>query len=683
MPSVNIFGMAISDPEIHSVIFDLTKSIAGHSDLETLCQALAASLRRVVNFDDLGVALHDPIRNEFRLHALSTNRPPPEEIPIPAGGNPLAEWVWREQKPLVLPSLEDETRGGEVIRIAREGGVRALIVVPLSNGDKRLGFLGFGFIQPYQPDDHVLEFLQRVASEFAVAVDGYLARNALQKERDRIHALFEITTALVSKLPMDELLHEISSQLSKVVAHDAAVLVRLDKTTGTVHLSALDSPGGVPFEREDKFGSPDGLPAGEAIATRQPVVTSGVDFDRFYSPLYRELVDRGFHSACSIPLISGDEVIGVLDLIRREDSFRHDEVQLLVQVGRQVAIAVENSLAYREVSELKDRLAKEKLYLEEEIRLDQNAGSMVGESPAFRAVWRSIQIVAPTDSTVLVQGETGTGKELVARAIHDLSGRSERSFIKVNCAAIPATLLESELFGHERGSFTGAHAQKIGRFELAHQGTLFLDEIGEIPLELQPKLLRAIQEQELERLGGNRTIHVDVRFVAATNRNLKQMVDEGKFRSDLYYRLNVFPLTVPPLRERRDDIPLLVRYFAQKHATRMKREIEEIPSASLDALTRYEWPGNIRELQNVIERSVILSPGRVLHVALPELPVAQATRIRPGAIAEAAERDRIMQALEECGWRVAGADGAAALLGMRRTTLQSRMQRLKIERQYK
>ena len=309
---------------------------------------------------------------------------------------------------------------------------------------------------------------------------------------------------------------------------------------------------------------------------------------------------------------------------------------------------------------------------------------MIGESPAFQAVWRSIQIVAPTDSTVLVQGETGTGKELVARAIHDLSGRSKRSFIKVNCAAIPATLLESELFGHERGSFTGALAQKIGRFELAHQGTVFLDEIGEIPLELQPKLLRAIQEQELERLGGNRTIHVDVRFVAATNRNLKQMVDEGKFRGDLYYRLNVFPLTVPALRDRRDDIPLLVRYFAQKHATRMKRNIEEIPSASLDALTRYEWPGNIRELQNVIERSVILSPGRVLLIALPELPAAaHPIRASMGALEEAAERDRIMHALQQCGWKVAGEDGAAALLGMRRTTLQSRMHRLKIERQYK
>lgn len=309
---------------------------------------------------------------------------------------------------------------------------------------------------------------------------------------------------------------------------------------------------------------------------------------------------------------------------------------------------------------------------------------MVGESAAFREVIKAIQIVAPTDATVLIQGETGTGKELVARAIHDLGGRSKQSFIKVNCAAIPATLLESELFGHEKGSFTGAFAQKIGRFELAHKGTLFLDEIGEIPLELQSKLLRAIQEQELERLGGNRTIHFDVRFVAATNRNLKQMVEEGKFRSDLYYRLHVFPLTVPPLRERKADIPLLVRYFTQVYAKQMNRAIEEIPSASVEALTAYDWPGNIRELQNMIERSVILSFGRVLEVRLPEAakPGPQLEQSGRHRITESVERERILQALRESGGKVAGSHGAAARLGVRRTTLQSRIKRLHIERQY-
>src|SRR5271165_6595728 len=310
---------------------------------------------------------------------------------------------------------------------------------------------------------------------------------------------------------------------------------------------------------------------------------------------------------------------------------------------------------------------------------------MVGESPAFQEVVRNIRVVAPTGATVLVQGETGTGKELIAQALHDLSERSKQPFIKVNCAAIPATLLESELFGHEKGSFTGAFTQKIGRFEMAHKGTLFLDEIGEMPLELQPKLLRAIQEQELERVGGNRTIHVDIRIIAATNRNLKQMVEEGKFRSDLYYRLHVFPLNVPSLRERREDIPLLVRYFVQKHAQRMGREIETIPSRALEALTNYDWPGNIRELQNVIERSVILTNGPELRVAMPEFnsqSPAAAPHRQASKFSEPTERARILQALKEANGQVGGENGAAARLGMKRTTLQSRMRKYNIARRF-
>ena len=321
----------------------------------------------------------------------------------------------------------------------------------------------------------------------------------------------------------------------------------------------------------------------------------------------------------------------------------------------------------------------------EEIRCAKNCGNMVGESPGFEGVLEAIQVVAPTEAAVLIQGETGTGKELVAHAIHDRSSRSKRSFIQVNCAAIPATLLESELFGHEKGAFTGAIAQKMGRFEVAHQGTLFLDEIGEIPLELQPKLLRALQEQEFERLGGNRTIRVDIRIIAATNRNLKQMVDEGRFRSDLYYRLNVFPLTVPPLRERREDIELLTRFFIQRYARKLNRTIEEIPSPALQALTQYDWPGNIRELQNVVERSVILSQGPELRIAMPEInsqlaPVVLVGRVANGS--EDVERARILQALEEAKGQISGPDGAAARLGLKRTTLQSRMQKYKIARQY-
>jgi DNA-binding NtrC family response regulator len=323
-------------------------------------------------------------------------------------------------------------------------------------------------------------------------------------------------------------------------------------------------------------------------------------------------------------------------------------------------------------------------YLGDEIRSEQGVANMIGESPALQAILRDIQVVAPTDAAVLIQGETGTGKELVARAIHELSGRSKRPFIMVNCAAIPATLLESELFGHEKGAFTGAFAQKVGRFELAHQGTLFLDEIGEIPLDLQPKLLRALQEQEFERLGGNRTTHVDVRIIAATNRNLRQMVDEGKFRGDLYYRLHVFPLTVPPLRERREDIPLLTRFFTQRYARKMNRAIEEIPSTVLEDLTRYNWPGNIRELQHLVERSVILSPGRVLQIAVPDaVPDSNTLRWTPLVSKdESPERERILEALRLARGQIGGAEGAAARLGLRRTTLQSRMKKLGIARHF-
>jgi formate hydrogenlyase transcriptional activator len=378
--------------------------------------------------------------------------------------------------------------------------------------------------------------------------------------------------------------------------------------------------------------------------------------------------------------------MGALALIRMsEDAWAHQDVEFLAQAASQIAIALENSLTYRQLEKMKERLATEKLYLEDEIRLDHNIGNMVGDGPAIQSVLRSIQTVAPTDATVLITGETGTGKELVARAVHELSSRRKGSFVKVNCAAIPASLLESELFGHEKGSFTGAIAQKIGRFELAHQGTLFLDEIGEMPLELQPKLLRAIQDQEFERVGGARTIRTDARLVAATNRDLKAMVEEGKFRADLYYRLHVFPLHTPPLRERREDIPLLTRYFVQKHAQRMGRNIDTIPASAMDALTRYDWPGNVRELQNVLERSVILTNGNVLQVAMPDVigKSAMAAVAGTSAVNSAGERERILQALEEARGQIGGADGAAARLGLKRTTLQSRMRRYNISREFR
>jgi formate hydrogenlyase transcriptional activator len=393
---------------------------------------------------------------------------------------------------------------------SRSFGISTLILVPLTSGDSRLGAFGFSSVTPLDPTPAELAFLERVASEFAVAVEAFLARQQAVRERDRLQTLFDITNALVSKLSPDQLFSNISEQLSKVIRHDYAVLT-LCNNSGGLEVYALHFPDHRCFEPERRVYDIQGTPTAEVLATGRPLVMRSVDIDRFPSPEFRRFVDLGFKSGCSVPLITRNRIIGTLSLGRRtDDEWAAEDLDFLVQVANQVAMAVENSLAYRELSEVKERLATEKLYLEDEIRLDHNIGSMVGEARAFQDVLKNIQTVAPTDSTVLITGETGTGKELVARAIHELSRRKKGSFVIVNCAAIPASLLESELFGHEKGSFTGAVAQKIGRFELAHKGTLFLDEIGEMPLELQPKLLRAIQDQEFERVGGSRTIHTDV-----------------------------------------------------------------------------------------------------------------------------------------------------------------------------
>ncbi len=500
-----------------------------------------------------------------------------------------------------------------------------------------------------------------------------------------MRTLFDITNALVSKLSPDELFSEISDQLSKILRHDHAVLTLRNEETGLLDVYALHANVAQLLEAQGPY-DPEGMPAAEVLATGKPVVARDIDAWRYTNPNFRRFVNLGLKSICSVPLVMRNRIAGTLALSRiTNDLWTPDDIEFLAQVANQIAIAVDNALSYRALTELKERLATEKLYLEDEIRLDNNIGNMVGTAPAFQSVLQGVQIVAPTDSTVLILGETGTGKELVARAIHELSGRKKGSFVKVNCAAIPASLIESELFGHEKGSFTGAFAQKIGRFEVAHQGTLFLDEIGEMPLELQPKLLRAIQDQEFERVGGNRTIRTNVRFVAATNRDLKAMVDANTFRADLYYRLHVFPVSVPPLRERPEDIPLLTRYFVQKHAQRMGRKIDQIPTSAMETLMRYEWPGNIRELQNVLERSVILTTGNTLRIAMPEVEekgVRAVLDVRNSPTGQTAERDRIIRALEEAKGQVGGPDGAAARLGLRRTTLQSRMRKYNIARQY-
>ncbi len=688
-----IASVGASSKEIYEAVLALSRSIAGRDDLGSLLSGVAECLQRIVKFDFAALILHDHESESMRYYVLDAAAPgdagPTRCLPVeqdPAG------WVWIHQQPLVIRRLEDEPRWPEFTEWVRTAGLRSLTLVPLTAGEDRLGAFGFASLAAFAPSGEELAFLQRVTSEFSVAVESFLARQDLLRERDRLRTLFDVTKALVSKLSPNDLFAEISAQLSRVVRHDFAVLTLWNEKTREVDAFALHFAGPPLFDREEARLRPEGMPTAEALASGKPVVAYDTDKDRYPSPHIARFVAMGCKSVCSVPLLTGNGTIGTLEIVRTaNDIWTDSDVEFLVQVAGQVAIAVENALSYRELSEIKERLATEKLYLEDEIRLDHNIGNMVGEGPAFQSVLKGIQTVASSDATVLILGETGTGKELVARAIHELSHRGKGSFVKVNCAAIPASLLESELFGHEKGAFTGAAGQRVGRFELAHQGTLFLDEIGEMPLELQPKLLRAIQDHEFERVGGNRTIRSDIRLVAATNRDLKAMVEENRFRGDLYYRLHVFPIVVPPLRERPEDVPLLTRFFVQKYANRMNRRIETVPSAVMEALASYNWPGNIRELQNVIERSVLLTTGSALSLAMPEMtgkhrpPVSPANLAEPPEAleqSEAAERESIIRALKAAHGIVGGPNGAAARLGLKRTTLYSRMQKLNISRQF-
>jgi formate hydrogenlyase transcriptional activator len=489
-----------------------------------------------------------------------------------------------------------------------------------------------------------------------------------------------------------------------VIHHDYTSLALLDPFTGLLKIYALDFPGRQELIKPEVTVLRDMSPSGDAIATGKSVCVRGAELDRYPSEVMKILRADGIQTICCIPLVTQGRTFGTLNVAsRRPEAFPEREISLLQQVGAQIAIAVENALAFKEIDALKDKLAEEKLYLEEEIRSEFNFEEIIGDAPSLKRALSQVEVVAPTDTAALILGETGTGKELIARAIHNLSPRRERTFVKINCAAIPSGLLESELFGHERGAFTGALNQKIGRFELADHGTLFLDEVGDLPMELQPKLLRVLQEHEFERLGSNRTIKVDVRVVAATNQDLAKQVADRTFRSDLYYRLNVFPIQIPALRERREDVPLLVRYFVQKFSRRLNKVVEYVPAEAMNALVNYSWPGNVRELENFIERAVLLSPGKELRIPISELlnePESPSTAISsprtttahggnnsdevsaPASIStlEQAEREHILRALQQTQWRIGGPKGAATLLDMKRTTLQARMRKLNIRR---
>jgi formate hydrogenlyase transcriptional activator len=671
----------------------VSQLIGVHRDPKGLFEVLADELHGVVQFDYIGVSVRDRDSAIWHDHCVDMETRsalvPEEDV---AREERLTWWVYEHQKPLLTSTDEVDPGNARFHATLKRCHIASICTLPLTTAHRKLGAIFFGSKQldAYSPEE--VPFLSIVAGQIALAFDNALNFRDLQNKNERLELLLDLTNQLVSKLELRDLLRNIAGAVRRILHCDVVGVALADADEKELRVEGLDFAESKGFLQEE-MTIPWQSEVGAVYRTGRPLLLQGENQPSPVNPDYDFRSLEGIKCSCLLPLMTRERVLGVLGVSRRTTTpFSDDEVNVLTQVANQIALAVENAVAYGEIRDLKDQLSKEKLYLEDEIRAEMNFAQIIGSSTSLRRVLKQVETVAPTDSTVLIYGETGTGKELIARAIHDLSPRRAKAFVKLNCAAIPTGLLESELFGHEKGAFTGAIAQRIGRFEVANAGTIFLDEIGEIPLELQTKLLRVLQEREFERLGSSRTLRTDARLIAATNRDLEAMVSEQKFRSDLFFRLNVFPLRVPPLRERDGDIPLLVRHFSQHFSKRMNKTIEAIPSATMDALCRYTWPGNIRELQNVIERAVIISTGPALNVDVADLKFSKAgssvekaasPKSTNGAlhdVLEQAERQQILEALEHCNWVVAGPKGAAAHLGMKRSTLQQRIRKLGIAR---
>jgi formate hydrogenlyase transcriptional activator len=671
----------------YRALIRIAQAIRGHRNPKELFDLLTCELRDVLPFDGI-VQFDEAARKVHFHHCIIHEHPKPEDVHL-APEDTLAWWVYQNQQPLVIRDTERETLFPRMMELFRMFGIRSACAVPLTTKHRRLGSLCIAseMVDAYSDEDVL--FFSLVADQIALATDDAMNFEASEKAGERLKLLLNLSNRVMANLELRDLLKEVSASIRQVMQCDGVAVILPEKSGKSFQLYTLDFP-------EGKMPADVPMPI-ESVSSLTTVFQTGRPLNLRYHDIDNQMAKQdGIRSICHLPLAGRNKMLGILSLGRVEDiAFSNDDVEFLGQVANQVALAIENALAYTKIAELKDKLAQENVYLENEIRSELKFEEIIGQSAALRTVLSQIETVAPTDSTVLIYGDTGTGKELVARALHNLSSRGKNAFVKLNCAAIPTGLLESELFGHERGAFTGAISQRIGRFELANNGTVFLDEIGEIPLELQPKLLRVLQEREFERLGGTKTIRSDARLIAATNRDLAGMVDEQKFRQDLFYRLNVFPIRVPPLRERTEDIPLLVRHFVQQFSRRMNKHIDTIASETMRALVRYDWPGNIRELQNVIERAVILSPGPSLKVSLTDLT----SRVEPArvetvkdrlalpaangngnmqSVLDETERAQIIRALDQANGVVSGPEGAAARLGMKRSTLQFRMQKLGI-----
>jgi formate hydrogenlyase transcriptional activator len=704
---------AVSSAGLYEAVVRISQGLSCCRNPQQLAKSLAAELGQFVSLDHLDIAIFKENSDDIEWLEWGKGGLSFPEIPV----EEISSWhAYYLNDPLHIADWSIDQRFPRLSQSLAGAGIKigSAVRLPLTTPHRRLGTLGVASYSANAYSSADIGFLRLIARVVAFAIDDGLnlkraqtAQAELQRQNDRLQLLLNLTNRITSNLELRDLLRAIAANIREVIHCDLAGISLPDPASDHYRLFAIDFPGGKGFLHEDlvtpKFG-----PGKQVLETLKPVIVNHFSSDQAPHEVWDRAIAEGLKSHCLIPIVNRGQPLGILGIGRTtEGTFTPEDVEFLTQVSGQIAIAIENALAYQEISELKDKLAQEKLYLEEEIRSEMNFENIIGKSPALKHVLELVETVAPNDSTVLLLGETGTGKELIARAIHDRSRRKDRTFVKMNCAAIPTGLLESELFGHEKGAFTGAIAQKVGRLELADQGTLFLDEVGDIPLEIQPKLLRALQEREFERLGSTHTRQVNIRLVAATNRDLEKMIADKEFRSDLFYRLNVFPIRIPPLRERKDDIPLLVSYFVQKFAKQMQKAIETIPPGVMKGLVAWDWPGNIRELENFIERAVILTRGKSLEAPLGELrksPADEPSRSKHGLPAAQEEiarivketisaldgrrnfadhnakkqREEIVQALTVSKGRVGGPDGAAARLGVNRTTLLSRIKKLGI-----
>jgi formate hydrogenlyase transcriptional activator len=693
--------------ERQRTLLEINNAIITNLSEAALLRSIADALRSVIPFDRCAITVYQPESNTLRFLAVEGPRASDYfQVGLEvAPSETSAGWVFEHQQVLLRNNLEEQKEFPNEHRLSAEG-MRSICVAPLIFAGKSLGTLSFVSHKRDQYSQADAQFLQEVANQVALAIENMksygeiTALNAqVARSAEHLRTLLEINNAIITNLTQEALLSSISSAMRRVLAFDGAALTLYIPERDSFRYLAVETGTFSDYLRAGReFSRTDSI-AGWAFEQQVAVMRCDLEKEQQY-PNDRHLVKEGIRSDCLVPLIVGGNCIGTLNVgSKSKNQYVESDLGFLQEVGNQVALAVANMQSYEEIAALKARLEKENVYLQEEIRAEHNFEEIVGNSPALLELLQQLDQIAPTDSTVLISGETGTGKELIARAIHDRSARKARPLVKVNCGAIPAGLVESELFGHVKGAFTGAMQSRTGRFELANGGTLFLDEVGELPVDTQVKLLRVLQEQEFEPVGSSRTIHVDVRIIAATNRDLEEAVRTGRFRSDVYYRLNVLPLRVPPLRERRTDIPKLVLFFLGRFSRKFGKKINSVSQEIMDHFINYSWPGNIRELQNVVERCVALSRGPVLNMGYPAEPSTTspycsdadegpeimkviAKDSKPSGLAsmDDIERSHIIAVLNQTRWVIEGPNGAAKILQLNPNTLRHRMKKLGIKR---